>query len=164
MTGFYMKCNSGLKPVKMSKAEIVWFFKNDNGLITQRNHLQVWVWWKWWKSFKIMKNAFYFTLRALFVLRILKFLSWLFGHFEKTTRLERPSNFKIHNVTTWLANNWIHILSNISISKGNQAIKFGQLIEYNMKNIFVEKWYTKCAGEISRPLSKKSKLSISLDQ
>ena len=23
MTGFYMKCNSGLKPVKMSKAEIV---------------------------------------------------------------------------------------------------------------------------------------------
>ena len=34
-----------------------------------------------------------------------------------------------------------------------------------MKNIFVEKSYTKCAGEIiPRPLSKKSKLSISLDQ
>ena len=59
----------------------------------------------------------------------------------------------------------IHILSNISRSKGNQTMKFGQLIEYNMKNIFVEKLYTKCAGEtISRPLSKKSKLSISLDQ
>ena len=44
-------------------------------------------------------------------------------------------------------------------------MKFGQLIEYNMRNIFVEKSYTKCAGEtISRPLSKKSKLSISLDQ
>ena len=26
-------------------------------------------------------------------------------------------------------------------------MKFGQLIEYNMKNIFVEKSYTKCAGE-----------------
>ena len=34
-------------------------------------------------------------------------------------------------------------------------MKFGQLIEYNMKNIFVEKSYTKCAGEtIPRPLSK----------
>ena len=44
-------------------------------------------------------------------------------------------------------------------------MKFGQLIEYNMRNIFVEKLYTKCAGEtIPRPLTKKSKLSISLDQ
>ena len=44
-------------------------------------------------------------------------------------------------------------------------MKVGQLIEYNMRNIFVEKLYTKRAGEtISRPLSKKSKLSISLDQ
>ena len=59
----------------------------------------------------------------------------------------------------------IHILLNISRSKSNQAMKFGQLIEYNMRNIFIEKSYTKCAGEtIPRPLSKKSKLSISLDQ
>ena len=59
----------------------------------------------------------------------------------------------------------IRMLSNISRSKGNQAMNFGQLIEYNMRNIFVEKSYTKCAGEtIPRPLSKKSKLSISLDQ
>ena len=34
-----------------------------------------------------------------------------------------------------------------------------------MRNISVETSYTKCAGEtVSRPLSKKSKLSISLDQ
>ena len=44
-------------------------------------------------------------------------------------------------------------------------MKFGQLIEYIMRNIFVEKSYTKCNGEtISGPFSKKSKLSISLDQ
>ena len=44
-------------------------------------------------------------------------------------------------------------------------MKFGQLIEYNLRNISVEKSYTKYAGEtIPRPLSKKSKLSISLDQ
>ena len=59
----------------------------------------------------------------------------------------------------------IHILHNISRSNDNQIMKFGQLIEYNMRNISVEKSYTKCAGEtIPRPLSKKSKLSISLDQ
>ena len=59
----------------------------------------------------------------------------------------------------------IHILPNISKGKGNQAMKFGQIVEYNMRSIFVEKSYTKCAVEtISRPSSKKSKLSISLDQ
>ena len=58
----------------------------------------------------------------------------------------------------------IHILPNIWRSKGNQTMKFGQLIEYNMKNIFLEKSYTKCGGEtIPRPFSKKPKLSISLD-
>ena len=59
----------------------------------------------------------------------------------------------------------IHILPTISWSKGNQAMKFCQLIEYKMKNISDEKPYTKCAGEsIPRPLSKKSKLSISVGQ
>ena len=44
-------------------------------------------------------------------------------------------------------------------------MKFSPLIEYNMRNMFVEKSYTKCAGEtIPRPLSQKSKLSVSLDQ
>ena len=59
----------------------------------------------------------------------------------------------------------IHILPNISRRKDKQAMKFGQLIEYNMRNIFVKKSYTKCAGEtFSRPLSKKTKLSMYLDQ
>ena len=59
----------------------------------------------------------------------------------------------------------IHILSNISRSKGNQTMKFGQLIDYNMRIIFIEKWYTKWGGETSpRHFSEKLKLSISLDQ
>ena len=59
----------------------------------------------------------------------------------------------------------IHIMPNISRSKGDQTIKFGQLIEYNMRNIFLEKSYIKCGGEtIPRNLSKKSKLSIFLYQ
>ena len=48
----------------------------------------------------------------------------------------------------------IHILPNISRSKGNQTMKFGQLIEFNMRNIFREKSYKKCGGESSpRPFS-----------
>ena len=59
----------------------------------------------------------------------------------------------------------IHILPNISRSKDNQTMKFVRLIEYNMRNIFLEKSYTKCGGEtFSRPFSKNSKLSIPLDQ
>ena len=38
---------------------------------------------KWWKM------HFFFILKALFVLKIFKFLSWLFRHVEKTTWLER---------------------------------------------------------------------------
>ena len=39
--------------------------------------------------------------------------------------------------------NAIHTLPNISRSKGNQTRKFGQFLNYNMRNIFVEKSYTK---------------------
>ena len=44
-------------------------------------------------------------------------------------------------------------------------MKFEQLTEYNLRNIFLEESYTKCGGEtLPRPFLKKSKLSISLDQ
>ena len=42
-----------------------------------------------------------------------------------------------------------NILPNISRSNGNQKIKFGQFIEYNMINIFLEKSCTKSGGETS---------------
>ena len=44
-------------------------------------------------------------------------------------------------------------------------MKFGQLIEYNMRSISLEKSYTKCGGGTSpRPFPEKPKLSVSLDQ
>ena len=59
----------------------------------------------------------------------------------------------------------MHILPNISRSKDNQAMKFGQFIECNKLSTFIEKPYTKCGEEtIPRSFSKKSKLSITLDQ
>ena len=102
-----------------------------------------------------MKNAFYFMLKTL-VLAIYTFLSWLFGYVEKRF------DDKIYDVTDWIT---IDILSNISASKNNQTMKFGQLIEYKMRNIFLGKSYTNCGGEANpKPFYKKSKLSLSLNQ
>ena len=44
-------------------------------------------------------------------------------------------------------------------------MKFGQLIEYNLGNIFLQKSYTECGVETSpRPFFEKISLNISLDQ
>ena len=51
----------------------------------------------------------------------------------------------------------ICILPNILRSKDNQVMKFVQLVEYNLRNIFLEKSYKKCGGKtISRLFSKKN--------
>ena len=64
------------------------------------------------------------------------------------------SKFRRHNLVSKQI--VIHILTNISRSKGNQAMKSTQLREYKMRNIFLEKSCTKYGGEtISRPFSKK---------
>ena len=85
-----------------------------------------------------MKNAFYFASEALFILEIFKYLSLHFGHaenqFDEIGLIGRfltlqPSKQAVA----------IHILRSISRSIANQAKKFGQLIEQNMKNIFLEK-------------------------
>ena len=57
----------------------------------------------------------------------------------------------------------MHILNNISRSKGNQAMKFGHE-KCNTRNTFLEKSKTKSGVKtIPRPFFKKSKLSISLE-
>ena len=43
----------------------------------------------------------------------------------------------------------IHILLNISQSKGNQRMKFGQLIEYSKINIFLQKLCRKWGKQTS---------------
>ena len=49
----------------------------------------------------------------------------------------------------------IPILPNIPRSKGNQKMKFSQLIEHKMRNIFLKKSFIKCGGETSpRPFLK----------
>ena len=74
-------------------------------------------------------------LKALCVLIRFKFLSGLFWSCRKRFDKKAKVNFKIYYVTDWetIA---IHILPNIPINKGNQTMKCGQLIEYNMKYFF----------------------------
>ena len=46
----------------------------------------------------------------------------------------------------------LHILPSISQSKGNQAMIFGQLIEYDKRNIFLQKSWRKWGRETSSSL------------
>ena len=54
----------------------------------------------------MMKNAFYFNLKALTVVKITKFLSWLFDHVEKRLDLRDKVNFKMYDITIWETNNY----------------------------------------------------------
>ena len=52
-----------------------------------------------------MKNPFYFTSKALSVLKIFKFSSSLSGHVAKWFDKKDKVNFKFYDVTIWLTNN-----------------------------------------------------------
>ena len=54
----------------------------------------------------MIRNSFYFTLKALFVLKIFKFLSQLFGRFEKWLQQKDMTDFKIHDFATLEKNNF----------------------------------------------------------
>ena len=49
---------------------------------------------------KMMKNAFYFTLKALFALKIFKHLPWVFVQREKPLEEKDKVNSKIYDVST----------------------------------------------------------------
>ena len=84
-----------------------------------------------------------------FVLKLFKFLSWAFGHVENNLIKKIKVISKCMTSQPGKQNTAIHILPNISTSKDNQTMKFGQLIDYNVRNIFLKKTYTKCDGETS---------------
>ena len=70
-------------------------------------------------------------------------MSLIIGHVEKQVDYKDKVNFKVFDVTTCLTKNYnAHIDQHLSRSKDNKAIKFDQLLEYNTRNIFLEKAYT----------------------
>ena len=69
----------------------------------------------------------------------------------KAAWLERSVKFQ----NLWCHILAIHILPNISKSKGNQTMKSRQFMEYYITNIFLEKSFTKYGGEtVPRPFLK----------
>ena len=74
-------------------------------------------------------------LKACFVHKIFTFLSSRFYYVEKRFDMKIKVNSKNYDVTDWTVIT-IHILPNISRGKGNQAMKFGQLIEYKRRKYF----------------------------
>ena len=69
-----------MKSPSFRKLIFITFFSKSS-IATKTSHLP--------KKVVLMKIAFYFILKALSVLKIFKFLSWVFGHVEKTAWLER---------------------------------------------------------------------------
>ena len=65
----------------------------------------------------MVENAFYFMLKSLFDLEAFTFLSCIFGYVEKRLDKKAKVNFKTTYILQCL------------ISKGNQTIKLGRLIE-----------------------------------
>ena len=102
-----------------------------------------------------MKNVFFSFWKNLI------FCPGFFNHAGKRFDQKAKLNFKMYDVTDLNTNNY-----NISRSKSNQTMKFGQLIVYNMRNPFLEESSTKSAEEVTSTLflKKKSKFSIYLDQ
>ena len=88
-----------------------------------------------WKPFKNYVKCFFCMLKTLIVFKIVTFLSWRFGHVGK-----RLDKFGQQIIT-------IQILTNISRRKENQAMKFGQLIEY-VRNIFFNNHAENEAGRL----------------
>ena len=103
-----------------------------------------------WKPFKIDEKCFLFHLKSSFRsqgISIFVMTFWLCRKNSLIRNMRLTSKFMAsqHEIQI-LA---IHILPNISQSKGNQARKFGQLIEYTKRNIFLQKLWGKWGKETS---------------
>ena len=63
---------------------------------------------------KVMKNAFYFILKALFILRYLSFCPGFCGQVGKWLDRKAKVNSKIYDVTTWETNFYnVHIAQHL---------------------------------------------------
>ena len=97
---------------------------------------------------KMIKNTFYFILKTLFLSPMYLNFCNEFLFMQKNSLIRKlrliSKLMKLHLGEQTIA---IDILPNILRSKCNQTMKFDQLIEYNMRNIFLEKSYTQCVGD-----------------
>ena len=96
----------------------------------------------------MIKYAFCFTSKAIFVLKIFKYLSWCFRLCRKKLKKAKV-NFKIYGVTTWETNNCNTFMAQYLKKQRQSDNLFGQLLEYDRRNIFFEKPSRKWCSETS---------------
>ena len=88
----------------------------------------------------MMKNTFYFNLKALFVLKDIKvFVTTFWSGMKNGLIRNKRLTSKFMTSQPGLQTIAIHRLPNISESKGSQTMKVDLLIEYNKRNIFLQK-------------------------
>ena len=121
----------------------------------------------------MIKTCFYFISKTLYALKIFQFLSWLFRHVEKRLNplsasvalIQKPVNWfalQINLVLDGLIRKIRLIFREVQATWDNEKWSVNKI--YNMRNIFLQKSFTKCDGEIVlRSFSKNSKLNVSLD-
>ena len=90
---------------------------------------------------EMVKNAYYFVLKALFVLKIFKFFATTFWSWRKNCLIK-----KIRLTSKFMTSP--PGLQTIATRIGNQTMKFGQLIEY-IRHIFLQKSFRKWGREAS---------------
>ena len=99
--------------------------------------------------------AFYFNLKALFVLKIFKFFFFLSDHAERKNGMIWKRKLISKFITPQFGNlvHWQLHYTCFLQSKGNQTMELDQLIEYNKRNISLQKSWRKWGRETSsRPL------------
>ena len=109
-----------------------------------------------WKPFKNDGKCFFFTLKSSFCSQDINsqvFVTTFCSSRKNGLIINIRLTSKFMTSQPGLQTIAIHIFPNISKSKGNQTMRFSQLIEYNKKNIFLQKLCRKLGKETSsRPL------------
>ena len=112
-----------------------------------------------WKPFRGW-TCFSFNLKISFHSQNIRIFVLIFC----TCRKMAESLSKCMTSQPWEQTISMYILLNTLRNKNNGTMTFGQLVEYNMGNIFLGKSYIKCRGTILRSFSENSNLSVSLGQ
>ena len=107
-----------------------------------------------WKPFQNHEKYFSFHLKSSFRSQDIWIFVLAFWSCRRNDLIRKKSSMsKLLTSQPGWQTITVHILPNISRSKGNQTLKFGQLIEYNNRNIFLQKSCRKWGRETSsRPL------------
>ena len=96
-----------------------------------------------------MKNAFYSILKALFALKMLVLMFWSCRKNSLIRNMKLISKFMTSIPEQQIV--IIHILSDISRSNTKQTRKFGQVIEHDKRNIFLQQSWKKYCRETRTP-------------